>query len=99
VMAHSVTLRSRELGLRMALGAQRSDVLFLVVRQGLLLTSYGLMAGVALAAALTRWLSAILFETPPLDVATFAAVAVVLFLAGLAASGVPALRATHAQVM
>src|SRR5262249_2678012 len=99
VMAHSVTLRSRELGLRMALGAPRSDVLFLVVRQGLLLTSYGLMAGVALAAALTRWLSAILFETPPLDVATFAAVAVVLFLAGLAASGVPALRATRAQVM
>jgi putative ABC transport system permease protein len=98
VMAHSVTLRSRELGLRMALGAQRSDVLFLVVRQGLLLTSYGLMAGVALAAALTRWLSAILFKTPPLDVATFAAVAVVLFLAGLAASGVPALRANRAQM-
>jgi putative ABC transport system permease protein len=89
VMAHSVTLRTREIGLRMALGAQPSDVLLLVLRQGLVLTVSGVGVGVAGALAVSRLLS-----KPP-DVATFAVVAVALTVAGLLASFVPALRATR----
>jgi putative ABC transport system permease protein len=97
IMAHSVTLRSRELALRMVLGAQRSDVLLLVLRQGLVLTSCGIAAGIAAALALTRLLTTLLFQTQPLDLATFAGVAAVLLGAGLLASYFPAVRATQSE--
>jgi putative ABC transport system permease protein len=97
VMAHSVTLRSRELALRMVLGAQRSDVLLLVLRQSVALTSCGVAAGIAAALALTRVLATLLYQTEPLDLATFTVVAVVLLITGVLASYFPAVRATRSE--
>jgi putative ABC transport system permease protein len=94
VMAHSVTLRHRELGLRMALGAQRSDVLVLVLRQGLTLTACGIATGIAAAFALTRMLTALLFQTEPVDMLTYFVVSASLLAAGLLASYIPAYHAT-----
>jgi putative ABC transport system permease protein len=99
VVAHSVVLRRREMGLRMALGAQSGDVLGLVVRQGLLLALVGAAAGLAGALAATRLMAGLLYRTEPLDPATFAAVACVLIAAGAAASYLPARRATRADPM
>ena len=93
LIAYDVGRRAREIGIRLALGAGRGDVLRLVFRQGLGLTLLGLAAGVAGAAFLTRYLSSLLFETPPLDPATFAAVGAVLLLAGALACWIPARRA------
>jgi putative ABC transport system permease protein len=83
------------MGLRMALGAQPADVLHLVVRQGLVLTLSGAAAGVAGALAASRVLAGLLYQTEPLDAATFAAVAAALTTAGVLASYIPALRATR----
>jgi len=94
VLAHSVTRRTREIGVRMALGAQRVDVLSLVVRQALAMTIAGVALGAIGAAALTRLLASFLFEVRPLDPATFASAAALLVGVALAASYVPARRAS-----
>jgi len=94
VLAHSVTRRTREIGVRMALGAQRVDVLNLVVRQALAMTIAGVALGAIGAAALTRLLASFLFEVRPLDPATFASAAALLVGVALAASYVPARRAS-----
>ncbi len=94
VLAHSVTRRTREIGVRMALGAQRIDVLRIVVRQALAMTIAGIAFGVVGAAALTRVLASFLFEVRPLDAATFALAAVLLVGVALVASYVPARRAS-----
>jgi predicted permease len=94
VTSHSVTLRTREMGLRMALGAQRLDVLRLVLRQGMVLTMSGIGAGLMGALAATRFLSGSLYQTQPVDGLTFTAVSCLLAGAGFLASYVPALRAT-----
>jgi len=94
VLAHSVTRRTREIGVRMALGAQRVDVLSLVVRQALAMTIAGVALGAIGAAALTRLLASVLFEVRPLDPATFASAAALLVGVALAASYVPARRAS-----
>jgi len=94
-MAYFVTHRTREIGIRMALGAQWRDVLRMVLRSGMSLVAMGLTIGLAGALALTRLMSTLLFEVSPLDPVTFAAVAVCVILAALIACYIPARRATR----
>jgi len=93
VMAYAVEQRKREIGIRVALGAQRHDVLKLVLGQGLALTGAGLAIGLAAALGLTRYLASFLFEVKPADAVTYAAVSSLLALVALVACYVPARRA------
>jgi putative ABC transport system permease protein len=95
VMAYSVAQRTQEFGIRAALGASRSDMLKLVLRQGLLLSLAGIAIGLAGAMAATRFLASLLFEVPVRDPLTFGAAAVILAAVALLASYLPALRATR----
>lgn len=95
VMAYSVARRTREIGLRMSLGAGRQDVLGLVVSQGSVLAGLGLAAGAVLALGAARSLSGLLYGVSTYDPATFAAVALMLGTLSLAASLIPAYRATQ----
>jgi len=95
VMAQVVTHRTPEFGLRMALGAQRGDVLALVLRRAVIVTACGLAIGLVAALALTRVLTALLYDVTPGDPATLAVVAVVLGAVSLAAAYIPARRAVH----
>ena len=94
-ISYAVAQRTREIGVRVALGAQRMQVLALVLRQTTLLTVIGVAAGVAGAAALSRYLEALLFDLTPLDPATFAVVIVTFVAIAMLASYVPARRATR----
>jgi predicted permease len=93
VMAYFVTQRTREIGVRIALGAQWSDVLKLILRSGMGLVALGLAIGLFGALALTRLMSSLLFEVSPTDPLTFAAVALCVVLAALLACFIPARRA------
>ncbi len=95
VMAYVVGQRSNEIGLRMALGASQGNVLRLVLRQGLIYVALGLALGLAGALAATRLLSSMLFEVKASDPATYAVVAAVLVVVAMAASFVPARRASQ----
>jgi putative ABC transport system permease protein len=95
VMAFSVAQRTREIGIRMALGAQRSEVMALVLGQSMALTAVGIALGLAGAAAVTRYLEKMLFGLTPLDPATFVAVSLTFALVATLASYVPARRATN----
>jgi putative ABC transport system permease protein len=95
VMAYSVSQRTRELGIRMALGASRGDVVRLVVVQGVKLTIAGVLVGLAVSFAVTRLIVNMLFGVSPTDILTFSVVPAVLALAALGASYLPALRATR----
>jgi len=95
VMAYSVSQRTRELGIRMALGASRGDVVRLVVLQGLKLTIAGVLVGLVVSFAVTRLIVNMLFGVSPTDILTFSVVPAVLALAALGASYLPALRATR----
>jgi MacB-like periplasmic core domain/FtsX-like permease family len=94
-ISFAVAQRTREIGVRMALGAEYRDVLRLIVGKGLLLTSAGVLIGIAAALALTRLLTGLLFGVAPNDPSTFAAVVVLLATVSLAASLVPARRAAR----
>jgi putative ABC transport system permease protein len=93
VMNYSVALRTRELGLRLAVGAQPRQVLLLVLKQGLLLTIVGVVLGLAAAFALTRLLSGLLFGIGAIDTTTFAAISLFLVVVSLLACYLPARRA------
>jgi putative ABC transport system permease protein len=95
VMAYSVAERAHEIGIRMALGADRKDVLNLIVGQGLRLALAGLAAGLLLAAGLAQFLSSILFGVGTTDLPTFAGVSVLLVALAAAASYLPAWRAAR----
>lgn len=99
VMAFSVTQRTHEIGIRMALGAERRDVLRLVVRQGLRLTLAGVIFGVAGACALTRFLKSFLYGVRPTDPVTFVLVSALLVAVSILASYIPARRATRVDPM
>jgi putative ABC transport system permease protein len=86
-------LRTRELGLRLAVGAQPRQVLLLVLKQGLALTIVGVVLGLAAAFALTRLLSGLLFGVAAVDVTTFSSISVLLVLVSLLACYLPARRA------
>jgi putative ABC transport system permease protein len=94
MMSYAVAGRTREIGIRMALGAQRRDVVRMVVGQATLLTLIGTAVGLAAAVALTRVMSTLLFHISPTDPITFVAMPVLLAGAALGASFVPARRAT-----
>ena len=95
VIAHGVTERSREIGVRIALGANRRQVVGLFVRQGLLTTVAGIVIGVGGALLLTRYIKTLLFQVTPTDAATFTAVVVTLAAVSLVACYLPARRATR----
>jgi len=99
LLSYEVSRRTREIGIRLALGAQERNVLRLVVRQGLVLAAVGAALGVALALAATRYLSSMLFHVPPNDPATIVAVTTLLALVALAACYIPARRATRVDPM
>jgi putative ABC transport system permease protein len=94
VMSYSVQQRTHELGIRLALGAQHVDVLKLILKQGIVLGTIGVVAGLLGSWGLTRLMTSLLFEVTPTDVGTFAAVATGLFLIVLIACYIPARRAT-----
>jgi putative ABC transport system permease protein len=94
LVSHSVTCRRHEIGIRMALGAQRRNVLFLFMRDGVLVTMAGIGLGVMGAAATARLLASMLFGIPPQDVVTFVAVSIALLVVCLSATYFPARRAT-----
>jgi ABC-type antimicrobial peptide transport system permease subunit len=94
VISYSVSQRTREIGIRMALGAQQGEVRSMFVRHGLLLTGIGVACGLAAATALTRLMSSLLFEVSPIDPVTYGAVSAGLVMAAVLASYLPARRAT-----
>jgi putative ABC transport system permease protein len=99
VMAFSVTQRSREIALRIALGATGNSVVALVVREGMALTCAGLVLGIAGAYFLGRALQSVLFGVPAIDVSAFGATGLVLLVAALLACYLPALRAASVEAI
>jgi putative ABC transport system permease protein len=95
VMAYTVAQRTQEIGIRMALGAARADVLRLVLREVVGLTGIAIAAGVAGAFLASRSLESLLYGVRPADPATYAAVAALLFAVALLAASLPARRATR----
>ena len=99
VTAYSVAQRTREIGIRIALGARRGELLGLLVRQGMLLVTCGVTAGVIASVALTRFLATMLFDVQPTDPLTFASVVLLLVAVSAAACFLPARRAMRVDPM
>ena len=95
VLAYLVSQRTQEIGIRLAIGADRSQVLGMVLRQGLSLAAAGIVVGLIGALALTRLMQSLLYAVRPNDPLTFVAVAAAVLLIALAASFLPARRATR----
>jgi ABC-type antimicrobial peptide transport system permease subunit len=99
VISYGVAQRSREVGIRIALGARNSEVRRMFLRQGLAMTAIGIAVGLAGAFALSRWMSSLLFGVSPKDPVTYAAVSLVLIIAAALACYLPACRATRVDPM
>jgi putative ABC transport system permease protein len=99
VMSYSVAQQTREIGIRMALGAQRSDVLKMTIKQGLKLVSLGLIIGLGAAFVLTRVMTTLLFGISATDPLTFATISLVLLAVALLASYIPSVRAMRVDPM
>jgi len=95
IVSYSVTQRTHEIGIRMALGARTGNVLSLIMKNGLTLVLTGIAIGIAGALALTRFLTTLLFGVTPTDSVTFVVVAIIFFVIAMIASLIPALRATR----
>jgi putative ABC transport system permease protein len=99
VMAYLVTQRTHEIGVRMALGAQRENILSLVLGHGSRLAALGIAIGIAAALGLSRLMSSLLFGVSATDPLTYAGVAVLLAVVALAACYIPARRAVRVDPM
>jgi ABC-type antimicrobial peptide transport system permease subunit len=99
VVSYSVARRRNEIGIRMALGARRSQLLGLVIRQGMMPVAVGLAAGVAVALILSRAIRGLLFQVEPADPLTIAGVTAVLLIVGALACLIPASRATRTDAI
>lgn len=99
VIAYLVTQRTHEIGIRMALGAQQSDILVLILRQGMTLVLTGIAVGIVGALGLSRLMKSLLFEIGPTDSLTLIAVPMFLASTALLASYIPARRATKIEPM
>jgi putative ABC transport system permease protein len=99
VMSHAVSQGIREIGIRMVFGANRRDVLLLVIAQGMKLVVVGVALGILAAFGLTRWLNNLLYEVRPTDPATYLVIALVLTAVALLACYVPARRAARSDPM
>jgi putative ABC transport system permease protein len=99
VMAYSVVRRTREFGVRIALGARAADVLRIVLRQAMLTAAVGVTVGIAGSFVLTRTMQSLLFGVSATDPVTFVAVAALLTVVALLASYIPARRATRVDPM
>ena len=99
VLGYTVTEKTREIAIRMALGATREDVLMRTIAFALALASAGIVGGLVAATALTRFLKTLLFGVQPLDTATIAGAAAVLLICAALAGGLPARRASAIEPM
>jgi putative ABC transport system permease protein len=99
VMTYNVTQRRREIGVRVALGAQRGQVLRTILGEGMMTTGIGIILGVIAAVALTRTIRSLLFGVTPTDPVTFALVVLLLTMVATLASYLPARRATRVDPM
>jgi putative ABC transport system permease protein len=99
VIAYGVSQRTQEIGVRMALGAQRADILRLVLSQGVLLTAAGVVAGLAISLAMTRAISGLLYGVSAFDPITYAAVTLLITLVAMLACYIPARRAMRVDPM
>jgi ABC-type antimicrobial peptide transport system permease subunit len=99
LLAYLVGQRSREMGLRIALGASRADILRLIVVKGVVLASLGIIAGVILSASTASMMASLLYGVRPRDPVVFLVVPVLLFVVAALASYIPAWRATKADPM
>lgn len=99
VISYSVAQRTREIGVRMALGADRGGVFRMIIGQGVRLAAIGVAIGVGAALGLVRLMASLLFQVSTADVETFTAVAVLLLLVAFAASYIPARRAMSVEPM
>jgi ABC-type antimicrobial peptide transport system permease subunit len=99
LLSYEVARRTREIGIRMALGAERLDVTRLILQRGILLTLFGVVAGAGGGLAITRVLSTLLYGVKPADPPTYLAVSLLLVAVALLASYIPARRATKVDPM
>jgi ABC-type antimicrobial peptide transport system permease subunit len=99
VMSYAISQSTRELGLRMALGAEPGDVLRLVISRGLLLTTIGIVLGGVVALTMTRLMGNLLYKVSPRDPLAFGSALAVLVIASVAACYLPAMRATRTNPM